>query len=100
MDLPNNKIFEAGDLIRILTKDPQASKVHSTTFEGIVISVRGHAANKTFTVRKISSNVAIERIFAQKSPFIEKITLIKKGKARRSKLYYLRNKNVASKFRS
>ncbi len=85
--------FSTGDIIKVFTKDPQDNKVHTTPFEGIVIAQKGAKNNQTFTVRKKSSaNVAIERIFPINSPIIEKIVVVKKGKVRRSKLYYLRKK--------
>lgn len=87
-------IFKAGDIIKVFTKDPQDEKVHATPFEGIVISIRGKNNDRTFTVRKnASQGVAVERIFPLNSPIIEKIDVIKKGKVRRAKIYYLRNKS-------
>ena len=59
-------------------------------YEGVVINVRGSGANKTFTVRKISNNVGVERIFPYYSPFIAKLEIKKRGKIRRAKLFYLR----------
>lgn len=85
--------FNVGDIIKVFTKDPQDNKVHATPFEGIVISIRGNKANKTFTIRKnASAQVAVERIFPIDSPIIEKIYVVKEGKVRRAKLYYLRKK--------
>lgn len=90
----NKTAFKVGDIIKVTTRDPKAGKVHSTPFEGMVISLRGDAGNKTFTVRKIAiGNIAIERIFPLSSPAIEKITVVKVGHVRRAKLYHLRNKN-------
>ena len=90
MDQPT---FTVGDIVKVTTRDPKAEKVHPVPFEGIVISFRGEAPNKTFTIRKIASqNVAVEKKFQLESPLIEKIQIIKKQKVRRAKLYYLRNK--------
>lgn len=90
----NQIAFKVGDIIKVTTRDPKAGKVHATPFEGLVLSIRGDAGNKTFTVRKISlGNIAIERIFPVASPAIEKITLVKAGThVRRAKLFHLRNK--------
>jgi len=85
--------FKVGDTIRISFKSTEDNKVHTTSFEGVVIAIRGESGNKTFTVRKIaSSHVAVERIFPLDSPAIEKINVVKAGNAGRAKLYYLRKK--------
>lgn len=86
-------IFTVGDIVKVTTRDPKAEKVHPVPFEGVVISFRGEAPNKTFTIRKIASqNVAVEKKFLLESPLIEKIQIIKKQKVRRAKLYHLRKK--------
>ena len=83
--------FEPGDTIKLFTKNLGDSKVRATPYEGIVIAIRGKDQSKTFTVRRISAGgVVVERIFPLNSPSIEKIQVIKKGKVRRAKLYYLR----------
>lgn len=85
--------FKIGDTVRVFTKDPQEKKVHATSFEGVVISVRGKDGGKTFTVRKIATDkVAVERIFPLNSPIIEKISVVRSQNIRRAKLYYLRKK--------
>jgi|SRR3990167_1695503 len=90
--------FAPGDTVKVFTRDPTASKVHATPFEGIVIAISGNKTARTFTVRKISSaQVAIERIFPANSPAIEKIEVVKKGKVRRAKLYYLRHQDAAAR---
>lgn len=90
--------FAPGDIVKVFTKDPTAAKVHATPFEGIVIAISANKSARTFTVRKISSaQVAIERIFPTNSPAIEKIEVMKKGRARRAKLYYLRHKDAAAR---
>ena len=83
--------FNAGDRIKVHVRVIEGNKERIQPFEGDVISLRGDGNNKTFTVRKISSGVGVERIFPYNSPKIAKIELIKQGKVRRAKLYYLRN---------
>lgn len=89
-----NSDFKPGDIIKLYTKDPGDQKVHATPFEGVVLAIRGVGQSKTFTVRKMATGgVAIERIFPINSPSIEKIQVIKSGKVRRAKLFYLRKTN-------
>lgn len=93
--------FSPGDKIRIHQKitegDPSAGSGHVKTrlqaFEGVVLSIRGRGENKTFTVRKVVGNVAVERIWPVASPMIEKIEVKAhpKKRVRRAKLYYLRH---------
>ena len=87
-DLPQ---FRAGDHIKVNVKVVEGDKERIQSFEGDVVSIRGAGINRTFTVRKISSGVGVERIFRLNSPQIAKIQLIKKGDVRRAKLFYLRN---------
>lgn len=87
-DIPQ---FNPGDHIKIHVRVIEGDKERLQPFEGDVINIRGEGINKTFTVRKISSGVGVERIFPMHSPKISKIEVIKKGKVRRAKLYYLRN---------
>lgn len=85
--------FNVGDIVRVSTRDESEKKVHASTFEGVVIAMRGRDTGRTFTVRKIASgNVAVERIFPLASPYIQDIKVVKAGKVRRAKLYFLRNK--------
>lgn len=85
--------FKAGDTIKVFTKDIEDNKFHATPFQGLVIAVGGQKQNRTFTVRKNAADgVSVERIFPAESPIIEKIQVLKKGEARRAKLYYLRKK--------
>lgn len=83
--------FNVGDRVKVHVRVIEGNKERIQPFEGDVISVRGSANDKTFTVRKISSGVGVERIFPYNSPKIAKIDLIRQGKVRRAKLYYLRN---------
>ncbi|MBL1212029.1 MAG: 50S ribosomal protein L19 [Ignavibacteriae bacterium] len=87
-DLPS---FKAGDRIKVHVRVIEGDKERVQPFEGNVISVRGGGADKTFTVRKLSNGVGVERIFPYHSPKIAKIDVIREGKVRRAKLYYLRN---------
>ena len=87
-DLPN---FNPGDHIKVHVRVIEGDKERIQPFEGDVISIRGSGLNKTFTVRKISSGIGVERIFRYNSPKIAKIDLLKQGDVRRAKLYYLRN---------
>ena len=83
--------FAAGDQITVAYRIKEGNMERSQEFRGDVIAIHGSADKKRFTVRKMSGNVGVERIFPMDSPFIEKITVNKYGKVRRSKLYYLRD---------
>lgn len=87
-DIPD---FDAGDTVAVHTKVKEGDKERIQVFEGVVIKRKGDALNATFTVRKISNGVGVERIFPLHSPNIDKIEKLKSGKVRRAKLYYLRN---------
>lgn len=87
-DMPE---FNPGDHVRVQVRVIEGDKERLQSFEGDVISVRGSGLNKTFTVRKMSSGVGVERIFHFNSPKIAKVEVLKKGDVRRAKLYYLRN---------
>jgi len=85
--------FNVGDTIKVLTRlaeDKERARLHP--FEGVVIAKDGHGLNATFTVRKVSYGEGIERVFPLCSPNIERIEIIRSGKVRRAKLYYLRGK--------
>ena len=82
--------FKAGDRVTVAYRIIEGSKERIQEFRGDVIKIVGHENKKRFTVRKISGNVGVERIFPLDSPFIESITVNKRGKVRRAKLYYLR----------
>jgi len=69
----------------------EGNKERIQQYRGVVIKISGHGDAKRFTVRKMSDNIGVERIFPMNSPFIEEITLNSQGKVRRTKLYYLRN---------
>ena len=82
--------FGAGDTISVHYKIKEGNKERVQVFRGTVIQVKGNGNNKRFTVRKISNNVGIERIFPMNSPFIEKVEVNRRGKVRRKRIYYLR----------
>lgn len=82
--------FRPGDRIAIDVKVVEGNRTRIQTFEGDVIAMSGSGINRTFTVRKISEGVGVERIFPLHSPNIDKIKMIRAGKVRRAKLYYLR----------
>lgn len=85
--------FRVGDTVRVHYKIIEGTKQRIQPYEGIVISKKGSDVSKTFTVRKIATdNVGVERIFPIASPNIDKLEVIKLGKVRRAKLYYLRDK--------
>ena len=87
--------FKAGDTVNIHVRVIEGDKERIQQFQGVVISRRGSGLNQTFTVRKISNGVGVERIFPLHSPRIAKIELVKEGNVRRAKTYYLRD--LASK---
>ena len=87
-DLPE---FKAGDTINVHVRVVEGDKERIQQFQGVVISRRGTGINTTFTVRKISDGVGVERIFPLHSPRIAKIERMKEGRVRRAKMYYLRN---------
>ncbi len=87
-DMPQ---FSPGDHIRVHVRVVEGDKERIQPFEGDVINIRGAGVNKTFTVRKISSGVGVERIFPFNSPKLTKVEVLKIGDVRRAKLYYLRS---------
>lgn len=92
-DLPT---FRAGDTIALDVKVKEGDKERIQRFEGIVIKKRGSGINATFTVRKISSGIGVERVFLMNSPSIASLKVIKQGKVRRARLYYLRGRKGKS----
>ncbi|MDA3599832.1 50S ribosomal protein L19 [Staphylococcus aureus] len=87
-DLPS---FRPGDTLRVHVRIIEGSRERIQVFEGVVIKRRGGGVSETFTVRKISSGVGVERTFPLHTPKIEKIEVKRRGKVRRAKLYYLRS---------
>jgi large subunit ribosomal protein L19 len=87
--------FSSGDLLRVWSKIEDKGKTRLQAFEGMVLARKhGTEPGATFTVRKVASGVGVERIFTLFSPLIDKIELVRRSKARRSKLYYVREKAV------
>ena len=82
--------FKSGDTVTIAYRIREGNKERIQQYRGVVIKINGHGEKKRFTVRKMSGNVGVERIFPLESPFIESITVNKVGKVRRAKLFYLR----------
>ncbi len=82
--------FKAGDTITVHYKIKEGDKERIQDFRGVVIKRKGEKAGETFTVRKMSGSIGVERIFPLNSPFIEKIDINKHGRVRRSRIYYLR----------
>lgn len=82
--------FGAGDTITVHYKIREGSKERIQNYRGVVLQVKGEGVTKTFTVRKISGNVGVERIFPLYSPFIDEIEINKAGKVRRKRIFYFR----------
>lgn len=82
--------FRAGDTITVHYKIREGEKERIQQYQGVVIQRRGQGATKTFTVRKMSSGLGVERIFPDNSPFIEKIEVNKRGVVRRARIFYIR----------
>jgi len=88
-DLPE---FSIGDTIRVAVRIKEGGKERLQNFEGAVIAMQGTGHEKTMTVRKLTSGIAVERIFPWESPNVANVTVIKRGRVRRAKLFYLRDK--------
>ena len=87
LDLPD---FAAGDTVKVHVKIKEGEKERIQVFQGVVISKRGGGTTATFTVRKVSYGIGVERIFPLHSPVIDKVEVVTFGRVRRSKIYYLR----------
>ena len=84
--------FRAGDTVRVAVRIKEGNKERVQNFEGVCISIRGEGTGKTFNVRKIgANNIGVERIFPLYSESIESIEVVRRGRVRRAKLFYLRN---------
>jgi large subunit ribosomal protein L19 len=82
--------FDPGDTVRVMVRVREGEKERLQAFEGVCIARRGGGINETFTVRKVSAGVGVERIFPLHAPAIAEIELVRKGRVRRAKLYFLR----------
>lgn len=87
-DVPD---FRPGDTVRVSVLVREGEKERLQAFEGVVIRRKGGGMNETFTVRKVSNGVGVERIFPLHSPVVSDIQVVREGRVRRAKLYYLRN---------
>lgn len=86
-DLPG---FRPGDTVKVMVRVREGEKERLQAFEGICIAKRGGGISETFTVRKVSAGVGVERIFPLHSPNVASVDIVRRGKVRRAKLYYLR----------
>ncbi|MBI2067614.1 MAG: 50S ribosomal protein L19 [Deltaproteobacteria bacterium] len=85
--------FRPGDTVRVHCKIKEGEKERIQVFEGVVLARKGHGREATFTVRKVSYGVGVERIFPLHSPLVQRIEVMTQGKVRRAKLYYLRDRS-------
>jgi large subunit ribosomal protein L19 len=83
--------FRPGDTVRVNVRVKEGDKERTQAFEGVVLARKGSGVSETFTVRKISNGVGVERIFPVHSPMIGDLTVVRRGRVRRAKLYYLRH---------
>ena len=83
--------FKAGDRLNVAVRVVEDEKERIQNFKGVVIGRRGAGINETFRIRKVSNGVGVERVFPLYSPMLQSITMIREGRSRRAKLYYLRN---------
>lgn len=91
--LENIETFQVGDTVRLHYKIREGEKTRTQPYQGIVIAAKGSGVSKTFTIRRIGADgIAVERIIPLHSPNIFKLEVVRKGKVRRAKLYYLRDK--------
>ena len=96
-DVPD---FRAGDTLKVHVRVVEGNRSRIQVFQGVVIKVQGAGVGRTFTVRKVSFGVGVERTFPLNSPIFEKIEIVTRGDVRRAKLYYLRNlRGKAAKIR-
>lgn len=84
--------FSIGDTVKVMVRVVEGNKEREQAFQGVVIKHKGGGAGETFTVRKISSGIGVERVFPVHSPNLKSVKVVRRGKVRRSKLYYLRDR--------
>ena len=89
---PNAPVFSVGDTVKVFFKVIEGNKERIQTYEGIVIARKHGGLRETFTVRRISSGIGVERTFPVHSPKIDKVEVLRRGRVRRAKLYYLRKR--------
>ena len=85
--------LRSGQTVRVDVRITEGSKTRIQAFEGVLIKTQGKGIAQTFTVRKISNGVGVERTFPTNSPLVENVTIVRQGKVRRAKLYYLRGRS-------
>ena len=85
-------MFNVGDTVRVSVRIKEGERERIQVFEGTVIARKHGGVSETFTVRRSSYGVGVEKVFPLHSPFVEKVEVVRKGKVRRAKLYYLRNR--------
>ena len=83
--------FNIGDTVRVMVKVKEGEKERIQAYEGVVIAKKGSSIRETFTVRRVSFGIGVERTFPLHSPKIDKIIVVRKGKVRRAKIYYIRD---------
>ena len=83
--------FNIGDTVRVMVKVKEGDKERIQAYEGVVIAKKGSSVRETFTVRRVSFGIGVERTFPINSPRIDKVIVVRKGKVRRAKIYYIRN---------
>ena len=88
--------FEQGDTVRVLVRVTEGNRTRVQAYEGVVIARKGAGLNQSFTVRKISYGEGVERVFPLYSPLVEGVEVVRRGKVRRAKLYYLRGRRGKS----
>src|SRR5213593_463056 len=88
--------FRPGDTVKVHVKIKEGDKYRIQIFEGVVVAMKRNRISSTFTVRKVSFGYGVERIFPMHSPIIEKLDIVKSGKVRRARLYYLRERRGKS----
>ncbi len=84
--------FHVGDTVRVMVRVVEGSKEREQAFQGVVIKQNGSGIGETFTVRKVSSGIGVERVFPIHSPNVKSIAVVRRGRVRRAKLYYLRDR--------
>ncbi len=83
--------FNIGDTVRVMVKVKEGDKERIQAYEGVVIAKKGAGIRETFTVRRVSFGIGVERTFPMHSPRIDKVVVVRQGKVRRAKIYYIRN---------
>jgi len=91
---PNIPAFTSGDTIKVSTKVVEGDKERTQVFQGVVIRMRNSGAGSSFTVRRVTYGVGVERTFPLYSPRVENVEVVRRGKVRRAKLYYLRGRSA------